>query len=57
VDVVKRIETGLCVPDILREWGISMAIFYKWRAKYGGMDESMMPSMKELEEGIWPRRR
>ena len=57
VDVVKRIETGLCVSDIYREWGISTAIFYKWRAKYGGMDESMMPSMKELEEGIWPRRR
>jgi putative transposase len=30
--------------------GISTATFYKWRAKYGGMDVSMMSLMKELEE-------
>ena len=29
--------------------GISTATFYKWRAKYGGMDTSMMARMKELE--------
>jgi putative transposase len=38
------------VPDICRELGISTATFYKWRAKYGGMDVSMMSRMKELEE-------
>jgi putative transposase len=27
-----------------------VATFYKWRAKYGGMDTSMMARMKELEE-------
>ena len=32
-----------------RELGISSATFYKWRAKYGGMDTSMMARMKELE--------
>jgi putative transposase len=30
--------------------GISNATFYTWRAKYGGMDVSMMSRMKELEE-------
>ena len=30
--------------------GISVATFYKWRAKFGGMDTSMMARMKELEE-------
>ncbi len=30
--------------------GISTATFYKWRAKYGGMDVSMMSRLKELEE-------
>jgi putative transposase len=30
--------------------GLSTATFYKWRAKYGGMDTSMMSRMKELEE-------
>jgi putative transposase len=29
---------------------VSSATFYKWRAKYGGMDVSMMSRMKELEE-------
>lgn len=41
---------GLSVPDLCRELGISSATFYKWRAKYGGMDASLMARMKELEE-------
>ncbi len=49
VDAVKRVEAGLGVPDICRELGISTATFYKWRAKYGGMDVSMMSRMKELD--------
>ncbi len=36
MDAVKRVEAGFTVPDICRELGISMATFYKWRAKYGG---------------------
>ena len=32
------------------ELGISSATFYKWRAKFGGMDVSMMTRMKELED-------
>jgi putative transposase len=49
MDAVKRVEAGFAVPDICRELGISTATFYKWRAKYGGMDVSMMSRMKELE--------
>jgi len=48
MDAVKRVEAGVAVPDICRELGISTATFYKWRAKYGGMDVSMMSRMKEL---------
>ena len=50
IDSLKRVEAGIAVPDICRELGISSATFYKWRAKYGGMDVSMMSHMKELEE-------
>ena len=50
MDAVKRFEAGFGVPDICREMGISTATFYKWRAKYGGMDVSMISRMKELEE-------
>ena len=49
MDSIKRVDTGLAVPEVCRELGISTATFYKWRAKYGGMDTSMMPRMKELE--------
>jgi putative transposase len=38
------------VPDMCSELGISTATFYKWRAKFGGTDTSMMSKMKELEE-------
>lgn len=49
MDALKRVETGLAVPDLCRELGISTATFYKWRSKYGGMDVSLIARMKELE--------
>lgn len=49
IEVLKRVEGGLSVPELCRELGISSATFYKWRAKYGGLDVSMMARMKELE--------
>jgi len=49
IEALKRVEGGLAVPELCRELGISSATFYKWRAKYGGMDTSMMARMKELE--------
>ena len=50
MDALKLVEAGLSVPDVCRELGISVATFYKWRAKFGGMDTSLMARMKELEE-------
>jgi putative transposase len=50
MDALKRVEAGLSVPEVCRELGISVATFYKWRAKFGGMDASLMARMKELEE-------
>ena len=49
MEALKRVDSGLAVPEICRELGISTATVYKWRAKYGGMDTSMMARMKELE--------
>lgn len=48
--VLRQAESGMPVPELCREHGISSATFYKWRAKYGGMDASMMSQMKGLEE-------
>ena len=47
--ILKQAEAGMPAPELCREHGISIASFYKWRAKYGGMDTSMMARMKELE--------
>jgi putative transposase len=47
--VLKQSEAGTPVPELCREHGVSSATFYKWRAKYGGMDASMMARLKELE--------
>ena len=49
MDALKRVDAGLAVPEVCCELVISTATFYKWRAKYGGMDTSMMARMKELE--------
>ena len=50
IAVLKRAEGGESVPELCREVGVSTATFYKWRAKFGGMDVSMMARMKELED-------
>ena len=47
--ILKQAENGIPVPELCREHGMSSALFYKWRAKYGGMDTSMVARMKELE--------
>lgn len=48
--ILKQNENGAAVQDLCREHGMSSAQFYKWRAKFGGMDASLMKRMKELEE-------
>lgn len=47
--ILKQAEQGIPVPQLCREHGMSSASFYKWRAKYGGMDASMISRLKELE--------
>lgn len=49
ISILKQAEAGTPVPELCREHGMSSASFYKWRAKYGGMDASMMSRLKELE--------
>tara|TARA_B110000046_G_scaffold173667_1_gene196470 strand:- start:1622 stop:1888 length:267 start_codon:yes stop_codon:yes gene_type:complete len=48
--IIKQADAGTPVPELCREHGMSSASFYKWRAKYGGMDASMMSRLKELED-------
>ena len=48
--ILKQAEAGTPVPDLCREHGMSSASFYKWRAKFGGMDASLMSRINELED-------
>ncbi len=48
--ILKQAESGVPVPELCREHGMSSASFYKWRSKFGGMDASMMKRLKELED-------
>ena len=48
--ILKQAEGGVPVADLCREHRMSSASFYKWSAKYGGMDASLMARMKELNE-------
>ncbi len=47
--ILKQAEAGTPVPELCREHGMSSATFYKWRAKFGGIDTSLMARLKVLE--------
>jgi putative transposase len=48
--ILKQAESGVPVSELCREHGMSSASFYKWRAKFGGMDASMISEMKAMVE-------
>ena len=47
--ILRQAEGGVPVAELCREHGMSNASFYKWRARYGGMDASMIAQMKTIE--------
>lgn len=50
VKILKEDEAGRLVKEICREYGISDATYYNWKAKYGGMEASDVKRLKDLEE-------
>ena len=48
--ILKQAESGVPVSELCREHGMSSASFYKWRAKFGGMDASLIVEMKDMAE-------
>ena len=48
LSILKQHEAGVPVTELAREHGVSTALIYQWRSKYGGMDASLMKEMKEL---------
>ena len=50
IAMIKEQEAGSPTADICRKYGISSASFYKYKAKFGGMDVSDARKLKALEE-------
>ena len=50
LSILRQAEGGMPVPELCRDHGMSSATFYKWRAKFGGMDASMISQLKSIED-------
>lgn len=50
MSILRQAEGGMSVPELCRVHGMSTALFYRWRSKYGGMDSSMIAQMEALED-------
>jgi putative transposase len=47
---LKQAEAGVPVNEVARQMGVSPALFYRWRAKYGGLEASELSRLRELED-------
>ena len=50
VAILREQEAGVATADLCRKHGVSSATFYKWKAKYGGLDVSDAKRLKALED-------
>ena len=50
IGILREHEAGAATSDVCRKHGISSATFYKWKAKYGGLDVSEAKRLRSLED-------
>lgn len=50
INILSEAEAGVPLSDLCRTHGFSKSSFYKWKAKYGGMETSDLRRLRELEE-------
>ena len=50
IGMLREQEAGAKTADVCRKYGISSATFYKWKAKYGGLEPSDAKRLKALED-------
>jgi putative transposase len=47
--ILKEAEASNNVSDTLRKYGVNDSSYYRWKAKYGGMDSKSIQRLRELE--------
>ena len=50
IAVLREQESGAKAADVCRKHGVSQATFYKWKAKYGGLEVSEARRLRALED-------
>jgi transposase-like protein len=50
IGFIRQVEAGLPVKELCRRGGFSDATFYKWRAKYGGVDGQRQPEYRPANQ-------
>jgi len=50
IGILREQEAGASTAEVCRKHGISSATFYKWKAKYGGLEVSDARRLKALED-------
>ena len=50
IGILKQAEKGVATGDLCRQHGISEQTFYRWKAKYGGLEGGEVKKLKHLEE-------
>jgi putative transposase len=50
IGILKEQEAGSATADVCRRHGISGATFYKWKAKFGGLEVTEAKRLRTLEE-------
>lgn len=50
IDVLKQQEAGVTVVQLCWDHNLSQATFYKWKAKFGGMNVSEVKRLRQLED-------
>ena len=50
IGILREHEAGMKTADLCRKHGVSSATFFKWKAKFGGMDVSDARRLKALED-------
>lgn len=49
ISILKEVDAGAMLAEVCRKYGVSTASYYKWKAKFGGMDVSEAQRLRALE--------